>query len=194
MQTKTAQNPDRWLAEHGDYLFRYAMFRLNNQALAEDIVQETFLSALSAFSNFDGKSSERTWFVSILKNKIIDHYRKVGRRGKHVDLTFRDDDSDDFEENGFWRLDRAPSDWGDTPETALEKKEFYEILKKCLALLPDRISQVFALRQIDGIDSKQICKEFDISSSNLWVMLHRARSQLRRCLDVNWFGGETGTK
>ena len=191
MLKQSTQNPEKWLDEHGDYLFRYAMFRLNDQSLAEDIVQETFLSALRAIDSFAGKSTERTWFVSILKNKIIDYYRKVGRQGKKVDLSFRDDDdSDDFQENGFWKMDRAPSDWGDTPEKAMEKKEFYEILQKCLDLLPERISQVFTLRQIDGINSKKICKEFEISSSNLWVTLHRARSQLRRCLDINWFGLE----
>ncbi len=190
MLKKTTPNPDKWLDEHGDYLFRYAMFRLNNQTLAEDLVQDTFLSALRAHANFEGKSSERTWLLSILKNKIIDHYRKASRQGKQVDLVGRDEDSEDFEENGFWKLERAPSDWGHTPEMALEKKEFYEILKKCLALLPDKISQAFTFRQIDGMTSENVCKELGISSSNLWVMLHRARSKLRRCLDVNWFGLE----
>ena len=177
-------NPDLWLDRYGDYLYRYALFRLNDSSLAEDLVQETFLAALKAHDRFEGASSLRTWFVSILKHKIIDHYRKAQRQKTHEER----DVGGEFQEDGKWIMERAPSEWGDNPEASFDQKEFYLVLQQCLATLPDRIAHVFSLREIDGMDSKNICKTLDISSSNLWVILHRARSLLRRCLDVNWFG------
>ena len=183
-------NAEKWLEEHGDYLFRYAIVRVNDTALAEDLVQDTFLSALKAYDRFDHRSSERTWFVSILKNKIIDHYRKASRKEVKFDFDAETDPSQDFEQNGFWKLDRAPSEWHEDPEQALEQKDFLRILRKCLELLPSRLAHIFILRQMDGMESKEICKELEITPSNLWVMLHRARSQLRRCLDKNWFGSK----
>src|SRR5688500_10622854 len=72
-------DPERWLDDHGDYLFKYAVFRLRDDIVAEDAVQETFLAALKAYENFEGRGSERTWLVGILKHKIIDHFRRVGR-------------------------------------------------------------------------------------------------------------------
>ena len=181
-------NPDVWVDQYGDYLFRYAQSRVNDTATAEDLVQETFLAALRTYANFDGKSSERTWFVSILKHKIIDFYRKQGRRSKYFESPGVDDSSEDFQENGFWKLDNAPGEWGEHPEEELHQKEFIEILRACLKALPRKIAAVFTLREMEGMDSKSICKELEITSSNLWVMLHRARHQLRKCLDVNWFG------
>ncbi len=178
-------NPDLWVDLYGDYLFRYAQSRVNASAMAEDLVQETFLSALHSYANFDGKSSERTWFVSILKHKIIDHYRKQGRQAKYFESPGV---SEDFQENGFWKLDQAPGDWGEHPEEQLQQKEFILILRECLKALPKKIAAVFTLKEMEGLDSKSICKELDITSSNLWVMLHRARHQLRKCLDMNWFG------
>ena len=178
-------NPDLWVDLYGDYLFRYAQSRVNDSAMAEDLVQDTFLSALHSYANFDGKSSERTWFVSILKHKIIDHYRKQGRQAKYFESP---DVSKDFQENGFWKMDQAPGDWGEHPEEQLQQKEFILILRECLNALPKKIAAVFTLREMEGLDSTSICKELDITSSNLWVMLHRARHQLRKCLDINWFG------
>jgi RNA polymerase sigma-70 factor (TIGR02943 family) len=188
MPEKPKPNPNTWVDKYSDFLYRYAMSRVNNIAVAEDLVQETFYSALKAFANFDGKSSERTWFVSILKHKIIDFYRKKSRQAKYFDEPAGNEPSDDYEENGFWKLENAPADWGDRPEEALHQKEFLLILEECLTDLPQKIAAVFTLREMEGIESKNICKELNISASNLWVMLHRARQQLRKCLELNWFG------
>ena len=72
-------DPGKWLDDHGDYLFKYASFRLRDDTAAEDAVQETFLAALKAYERFEGRGSERTWLVGILKHKIIDHFRKASR-------------------------------------------------------------------------------------------------------------------
>lgn len=178
--------PEKWVDEFGDYLYRFALLRTSKQTVAEDLVQDTFLSAYNAFSSFDGKSTVKTWLVKILKNKIIDFYRKASRKEVHLD-SFEKNESNDFEENGFWKQNQAPNYWGDNPESALQQSEFFTVLKKCLELLPARIAHVFTMRQIDGYNADEICKELNIGSSNLWVMFHRARAQLRKCLETNWF-------
>ena len=187
MPEKQTPQPDNWVDLFSDFLYRYAMSRVNNVAVAEDLVQETFLSALKAYTNFDGNSSERTWFVSIIKHKIIDYYRKKSRQAKYFEEPSDVESSDDYEDNGFWKLENAPADWGDRPEEALQQKEFLLILEECLSNLPEKIASVFTLRELEGIESKNICKELSITASNLWVMLHRARQQLRKCLELNWF-------
>ena len=181
-------NPELWLEQHGNFLYQYAMSRLaNDTQLAEDMVQDTFLSALKSTSGYKGKSSERTWFVSILKNKIIDHYRRnKGNLFKQTGFQ-----NEEFIESGprqgWWKEEFAPSDWSNTPDKSLEQKEFKSILQKCMDLLPQNLSAVFSMRELDGFETDNICKELDISSSNLWVMLHRARTSLRHCLELNWF-------
>ena len=184
-----ASSPEQWVEEHGDYLYRYAYLRVNNKGLAEDLVQDTFLSALKSYESFGQRSSIRTWLVSILRNKIIDHYRKAVRR-KDVEVE-NDPEQDFYEEgpmSGRWKEDRAPADWNIHPEHSFQQSEFMHILHQCLEILPKRVSAVFVLRELEGQESDEICNELDISSSNLWVMLHRARTQLRRCLESNWFG------
>ncbi|HGY54128.1 MAG TPA: sigma-70 family RNA polymerase sigma factor [Caldithrix abyssi] len=186
---KLPENSALWVDEHGDFLYRYAYLRVNSKNLAEDLVQDTFLSALKSYDSFGQRSSIRTWLVSILRNKIIDHYRKTVRR-KDIEVE-TDPDHDFYEEGpmaGRWREDRTPGDWDLHPGEALRQNEFMRILRQCLEILPERISSVFILREIDGQNSEEICKELDISPSNLWVILHRARTQLRRCLERDWFG------
>jgi len=187
-KTNSPLRPQDWVDQHGDYLFRYAMLRLNNDTqLAEDLVQETFLAAIKAIATYQGNSAERTWLVSILKNKIIDHYRR-----KKSNLFEQSDfQNEEFinqgEPAGAWKVEFAPQDWGDTPEKAFEQQEFTFIFRKCLAALPQNLAAVFALRELDGLDTDTICKELSISASNVWVILHRARTSLRRCLELNWF-------
>lgn len=191
MDSITEMNPEtnaeKWVDRHGDFLYQYALSRLSNDAqLAEDLVQDTFLSAIKSPAKHQGKSSERTWFVSILKNKIIDHYRR------NKDQIFEQTDfrNDEFIESGTrkgqWNEEFAPADWGDVPDKMFEQEEFTSVFQKCLNALPQNLSAVFALRELEGWDTTYVCKEMAITSSNLWVMLHRARTSLRRCLELNW--------
>lgn len=184
--------PENWVDMHGDYLFRYALLRLRDQALAEELVQETFLAALEASNNFAGQSSEGTWLVGILKHKIIDHFRKLNKQ-KYVaniaDLELEHQEI--FQQAGEWidhfDFELGPCDWQTNPATAFEQSEFREKLNHCLSALPARIASVFTLREIDELSSEEVCKVLDISSTNLWVMLHRARAQLRHCIEIHWF-------
>ena len=189
-------DPERWVEEYGDYLFKYALVRLRDSTKAEDMVQETFLAALRGSEQFAGRSAERSWLVGILKHKILDHYRKASRETSFTDLDFySDEESERFISNGVskggWVHELGPLEWPSDPGAGLDSQAFWKTYHDCSSKLPMNISTVFTMREVDGIESKEICKLLNISESNLWVMLHRARMALRRCLETNWFGKQT---
>lgn len=189
-------DPGAWVDEHGDYLFRYAKFRLREDAVAEDVVQETLLAALQAYHNFAGRGSERTWLVGILKHKIMDYYRRLSREipASQLEgdaLTHDEFFRDSGEWTGHWRPDQAPVDWQSNPAEMLQQSEFWEVYSQCLSPLPRRVASAFTMREVDGLTSEEICAVLSISVNNLWVMLHRARLHLRRCLELNWFMRKT---
>jgi len=188
-------DPSMWLEKHGDYLFHYAMFRLRDTDAAEDAVQETMLAALQAHQGYEGRGSERTWLVGILKHKIIDHYRRISRiREIAPGNSERDDEYDPFEKTGqwagHWRADLAPTEWQFDASAILESKEFWKSLDRCLSELPQRTAMAFTLREVDGLSSEEICDVLNLSRNNLWVMLHRARLKLRHSLEADWFRNE----
>ncbi len=173
-------DPERWVAEHGDYLFRYALGRLRDPARAEDAVQETFLAALKGGKSFAGKSAEKSWLTGILKNKIFDYYRKASRETSFTDLDFyADEESDRFVADGLnkggWIHELGPLEWSADSGESLDKEMFWKTFRDCSGKLPQNVATVFTLREVDGVDSKEICATLKISESNLWVMLHRAR-------------------
>lgn len=188
---KADLDPERWVDDHGDYLYHYALSRLRDPVYAEDFVQESLLAALKNYQRFEGRSSERSWLTGILKNKILDHFRKAGRETSFTDLEFyRDEEEETFENQSFpnhWNPDAQPTEWN-APGSTLDKEEFWRVFHDCSGRLPDRIARVFLLREVDGIPSAEICSTLNITDSNLWVMLHRGRMALRRCMEVNWFG------
>jgi RNA polymerase sigma-70 factor (ECF subfamily) len=197
-------DPARWVEEHGDYLFKYALLRLRDQSRAEDMVQETFLAALKSAQSFRGKSAEKTWLVGIMKNKIGDYFRKAGRETSFTDLQFyQNEENEQFVSNGLfhgsWVEQLGPKEWQE-PGAGLDNEAFWKVFHACAGKLPKNISTVFCLREIDEIDSAEICRRLNISENNLWVMLHRARGALRRCLETNWFsklqtdGSQSGAK
>jgi RNA polymerase sigma-70 factor (ECF subfamily) len=180
-------NAEKWVDEHSDYLFRYALSRLRQREVAEDLVQETFLAAIRARERFAGASSERTWLVGILKRKIADHLRRKCHEQPVSDLSASDRWVEAlFDERGNWR--KRPDKWPPDPSTAFEKQELWAIFAACLGKLPERLATAFTLREVEELDSQEVCKVLNVSANNLWVMLHRARLGLWRCLAVNWFG------
>lgn len=178
-------NPNKWIELHADYLYNYTISRINNQDLAKDIIQDTFFAALKAQDNFQGLASERTWLISILKRKIIDHYRKINStKGKaEVKMNFYTDG----DREGEWIEERAPSSWGSEVEKVIENDELREALEKCIGALPEKYAMVFRMKTIQQFETEDICKELEITSSNLWVIIHRARTQLRKCMEESWF-------
>lgn len=183
------QNIHDWLNEHGDYLYRFALARLRDPYLAEDAVQETLLAAIKSES-FEGQSSARTWLTGILKHKIIDVQRKRLREqplSDVLDLEAGETAMDDFfDQKGHW-LDKPQT--LDMPDNALEQKQFLAVLAKCLERLPAKLSGIFLMRDVQEIDNEIICKELEISTTNAWVMLYRARMGLRKCLEIHWITG-----
>ncbi len=180
-----AGTPAQWLDEHGDALYRYALLHLRDPHKAEDAVQETLLAALQA--RFSGAASVRTWLIGILKHKIVDQFRRDAREATD-DAGVQDaaDIAEQFDDTGHWRT--APVEWGN-PESLLGREQFWEILQRCLGQLPERLARLFMLREVMGSDTEEVCQEMDVTPTNLWTMLHRARSGLRRCLDTHWGRG-----
>ena len=185
-------DPTIWVDEHGDYLFRYALMRLRDETLAEDLVQETLLAAIQSIKSYGGKATEKTWLTSILKHKIIDYYRKSGRETPLDETVLNLSEFDKLFErtdewNNHWNRQLAPTDWNMSPEAVFEQSEFFEVLQNCMTKLPEKVAGVFALREMDGLESTEICEILALSSSNFWVIMHRARMSLRRCIELNWF-------
>jgi RNA polymerase sigma-70 factor, ECF subfamily len=183
------------LETHRGYLFRVARLQLRDDALAEDVVQETLLAALSG-SGFSGKSSLKTWLTGILKHKIVDAIRRK-QREPLLASTFDDEcdieDLDGLFKSPFGAWDSPPAEWGD-PEQALNRSQFFDMMDFCLEKLPPNTARVFMMREVLELESEEICKELQITANNLWVILYRARMSLRECLEMNWFNdGGAGT-
>jgi len=178
---------------YGDALFRYAFARVRDQHAAEDLVQETFVAVIESQPSFRGDSSELTWLIGILRHKLLDHLRK---RGREQPATETDDAvvSGFFDDRGRWRT--RPGTWRIETETLLEREEFWQVLERCITALPDRQAQAFCLKMLDGANSQEVCKTLGVKATNLCVLLHRARTRLRDCLEKRWFGqtssGEAG--
>lgn len=179
-------NAEEWLDKHGDYLFRFALARLNNRELAEDMVQETLLAAWKGRSGFSAQSSRRTWLTGILKHKIIDHIRKEIRTRNLNEAIENDPTSDWFQHNGSWK--NLPQSWRDNPESLFADQQFQQALQQCMNKLPYKQQTIFELRELSGISSEEICNDLEVSQTNLHVIMHRARMALQRCLQHHWFG------
>ena len=191
MRGRPETNPERWVDEHGDPLFRYALVRVRRREIAEDLVQETLLSAMRSREKFAGQSSERSWLFGILKHKISDYFRELGRETSVTDLdSLADEFSEKFVPEGYWVHVKGPKEWKPEPDAVMHRTEFWQTMRNCLDKLPERIANVFMLRETEELESKEICLMLSISQSNLWVMLHRARMALRECLEINWFNRE----
>ncbi len=177
---------------HRSYLLRVAVLQLRDNDLAEDVVQDTLVAALAGAQGFSGRSSLKTWLTGILKHKIIDAIRRKTREPALAPLdeeTQVEDMDALFDESGHW--ENPPADWGD-PESSLSRVQFMDILQLCLEKLPPNTARVFMMREVMELDSTEICKELAITSTNLWVILYRARMALRQCLEQNWFAAGGG--
>ena len=188
--------PEQWVERYADYLYSYAYSRIAKEQVAEDLVQDTFFAALRARDTYRQTASEKTWLVSILKHKIIDYYRKKSTQNELniFDRPLKEDDKSsgnfenrDFLNNGHWTDSAAPHAWKKTFETSVDSDEFYSIYKQCMSKLPERWAAAFTMKNMDDMDTDEICKELGVTSSNYWVIMHRAKLQLRSCMQKNWF-------
>lgn len=183
------QAPDAlgWLSDHGDALFGYAMSRVRNREVAEELVQEAFVAALRTYQSFRAESEVKTWLIGILRHKVLDHFRRQAKQRRRTESEEQATDhyfsrQGKLQHVSTWRPDRLDT---------LEQREFQVILDTCLEKLGGMLSQVFMLRVMDEMESHEICTQLEITPSNLAVRLHRARLGLRDCLDRHWFGRES---
>ena len=177
--------PELWVERYSDKLYAYAKARVQSEHTARDIVQDTFLSAWKNRDNYRGEASEKTWLYTICKNKITDHYRKAVKSLEEAGVN--DYGAEYFNENGHWLVDAMPRQWQvDSASSGVETKEFYKVLDDCKNRLKELQKAVFVMKYLDDMDSDEICKELQITPSNYWVLMHRAKLQLRQCLEHNW--------
>lgn len=184
MMPKNILNPNHWIDKYSDYLFNYTISRVNDPEIAKDLVQETFFAGIKSMKNFKGEANERTWLISILKRKIIDHYRKINsKKGKaEVRMNY----SNDSENEGDWLEERVADPFKQTADKDLENQELGITIHDCLEKLPEKQATIFKMKTIQNYDTEAICNEFGITASNLWVIIHRARTAMVDCLEKNW--------
>jgi len=183
----TMPDPATWLDRYGDALYAYALMRVRNPSVAEDLVQDTLLAAIKSVDRFKGESSERTWLIGILKHKVFDHLRRASRERRLDEgmVPTEGEEAQHFDDRGQWRVEVA--EWSD-PERSLEREEFWQTLQDCVGKLPDRLAILFTLRELDGMETDKLMETLNISShNNVWVMLSRVRQRLRKCLETHWF-------
>lgn len=178
-------NPENWLDAYGDALYRYALSRVRDSSVAEDLLQETFLAAIKSQHSFLGNSTELTWLTGILRHKTLDFFRKSSRtKEQSLDPISAEGAGSPFNAEGAWNS--PPSEWS-SPEKSLEKDEFWLKMQACVAALPETMRQSYVLREFDALESEEIAEVLNITTNNLWVMLSRARLKLRQCLQNHWF-------
>jgi RNA polymerase sigma-70 factor (TIGR02943 family) len=178
-------DPNKWIDLYSDYLFNYTISRVSDREVAQDLVQDTFLAGLKSMKNFKGEASERTWLISILKRKIIDYYRKINSNKGQAEVRMNYNSGDENE--GDWLEERVGDPFDKTAQDTLENEELGNAIYNCLEKLPKKQAEVFKMKTILGHDTEAICNELNITPSNLWVIIHRARTALAECLKENWF-------
>jgi RNA polymerase sigma-70 factor (TIGR02943 family) len=179
--------PEKWVENYADMLYRYTLVLVKGPDVADELVQVTFFAALKSQHTFAGKSTEKTWLFGIFKHKTMDRFRS-SKKNLNLDITDADADRIQFDTTGH--MTPSPNNWNVDPEKATENKELAQVLAKCMNGLSEKFHHIFVLKEIEGLSSEKICKEFNLKPTNLWVMLHRARNQLKLCMESNWLTKE----
>ena len=187
----TDLNPETWVDEYGDYLYRYAYSRMRDANAAEEVLQETLLAGVRYSSQFTGKGSVRGWLIAILKRKIIDDFR-MRKKHAHVGLGVDQDAFDPsavlFDQQGNWKA--GSFKWAPSPERRLELSELSKVVQSCLKTIPQGQADVFVLSVMEEMDSviRSVQATRTLATSNLWVRMHRARLGLAKCVSEKWEG------
>lgn len=193
-EKKTGLEPQKWVEQYADYLYSLASIQLNDKELAKDLVSDTFLSALENRKTFRGESSEKTWLTRILNNKIIDYYRKSNTVSKNLEQYLESSDEPFYQaffkasylSDYHWKKDTSPSKNEQFADYLLTNREFQLALEWCLNQLSPKLKPVFVAKFIHETNSDEICKELGISSSNYWIIIHRAKLLMRACIENKW--------
>lgn len=175
---------ETWVNQYTDALYSWAFHKVSDNELAKDLVQDTFLAAAGKMDSFKGDSSPKTWLLSILNHKIIDHYRKK----IHQPVSLENQSfSTFFDTDGSWQNVRRPTDWQlDDEKQLLDDDEFQAVLRQCMDALPQKWNAAIQLKYLTEKNGEDICQELGITTSNFWQIIHRAKVQLRDCVEKNW--------
>jgi len=182
-------DPSNWDTNHRAYLLYYAIGKVRNHSIAEDLVQETFMAAWKAREKFQGRASERTWLTRILLNKISDFYRTAARKPSLLTSQL-DTESTSEETLDALNLANGKDQNNDNPDTMAERAEFIDLLEECLNNIPDQSAQAFRMREIQGLSTDDIVKNLNITPNHLWVLIHRAKKALRKQMESVWAKNE----
>lgn len=186
MPTAKKETLTNWVRLYTTELYSWALIKTSDATLSEDLVQETFLAAAENMERFEGKSQPKTWLFGILKNKIADHYRKEASRPSPQNVP-ADELADFFDADGRWKRTAKPLAWEDSTEQVLDNPAFVHILNACLNALPALMHACLNLTYLQGKKGQEICQEMEISTTNYWQIMSRARLRLRDCLEKRWF-------
>ena len=156
------------LDQHRDYLYAFALRRVGDAGLAEDLVQDTFVAALGAVQGFRGDASARTWLTGILKHRIVDSFRAPERALESLD-------GEDQE------APEIPAPDAD-PAVGLEHSRLLEALQRQLSRLPERSAQAFVLSELEGRDAGEVSRLLGVTPNNVWGMVRRARKSLQESM------------
>ncbi len=191
MQTrKHTIDPEKWVDEYGDYLYKYAMMRLGDPVTASDVVQETFLAGIKGLDRYDGRVDAKYWLRGILRNKVVDHIRKSSREAPLK----QDEGGEELMDSLMFKITGVPGTnpdpWAFNPYKAFENSEFWEVLEGCLAKLGGTMRRAFSLKMLEDMPTEEICETLNLTRNSFWVTMHRARQQLKSCLERNWIRGQ----
>lgn len=179
-----------FLEEMRRQMIRFATLQLGDSHQAEDAVQEALIGALKNAASFGGRAALKTWIFAILKNKIADILRQKQHSVNFSSLLREEEEDEDFsglfDRKGFWQADERPVAWGN-PEASLRETDFWRVFEACLDNLPPKQARVFMMREFVELDADEICAAMALTTSNLHVLLHRARLRLRECIENKWY-------
>jgi RNA polymerase sigma-70 factor, ECF subfamily len=182
------------LERHAGALLRFARLYVSDPAVAEDVVQETWVGVLRGIDRFEGRSSLRTWMFRILLNRIRSYHRRDGRLIPFsACFEAAETPADPAVEPerflgaehprwpGHWR--RPPESWGESPEERVLSQEVRACVERAVAALLPSQREVITLRDIEGWSSEEVCELLGITGANQRVLLHRARAKVRQALE-----------
>lgn len=172
-----------WVNQYTNDLYRWAYNKTRHHETSEDLVQEVFLAAANSIGKFENRSNPKTWLFSILNNKISDHFRKNFEQQKQ---TVSIDMGLFFNQHGEWKPEALPKKWHNDDDNLADNAEFRAILDMCLKKLPTNWFAAVQYKYIDDRNSNDICEQLDISPANYWQLIHRAKLNLRQCVEKNW--------
>ena len=175
---------ESWVHLYGDLLYNWAYNKTESKEIAEDLVQETFVSAFKKYDQFEYKSAPKTWLIAILNNKIIDYHR-ASKSSKFTSIESNGIILTDtmFDSDNFWLNKLDQKIWG--KENGKNSTEIIEEkLKNCISNLPEKWSLAISYKYFSEEKTEVICQELKVSTSNYWQIIHRAKLLLKKCVEL----------